>query len=408
VTGPPERIKTDAWDGGELRWDAYFAVVLFGTIVVVQAASPVSEAARLIAIGSLLAMVPWYLLTGRRPMYDKYAGRYPAWLGTVYLIGLVPLLAVAERSAGTAAFILIALCPQCFMGLPYRRALAAVTVLNSVELFVVLSERPSTAQLATTAGIAALGAAFSVVFGTWIINIIRQSEERAELISQLEQTRAELAEVSREAGMLSERDRLASEIHDTIAQGFTSIVMLVQAAEAVVESDPAGARRQLDLIGRTARENLAEARALVAGLAPAALTSATLVDAMTRLTDRTGQELDIKAEFAVNGVARPLGTGTEVVLLRICQEALTNVRKHAKASSVRVALIFAEDECRLEVRDDGVGFDPSLASGGYGLRGMRARVAEIGGLLDVRSAPGEGTTVSLEAGSLAVVSAEAR
>jgi signal transduction histidine kinase len=340
-------------------------------------------------------MVPWYLLTGRRPLYVKFVGLFPAWLGTVYVLGLVALLTVAEHSAGTAAFILIALCPQCFMALPYRRALAAVTVLNSVEFFVVLSERPIAAQLVTTGGIAALGTVFSVGFGTWIINIISQSEERAELISQLEQTRADLAEVSRAAGMLAERDRLASEIHDTIAQGFTSIVMLVQAAETVIESDPARARKQLDLIGRTARENLAEARALVAGLAPAALTSVTLADAVARLTERTGQELGIKTEFAVDGVPRPLGTSAEVVLLRIGQEALANVRKHAKAASVRVRLIFTGDDCRLDVADDGVGFDPGLVFDGYGLRGMRARVAEIGGLLDVRSARGEGTTVSL-------------
>ncbi len=392
----PEQIRTDAWSGGEVRWDAYFAVVLIGTIVVVQAASSASEPARLLATAALLAMVPWYLLTGRRSLYDRDNERCPPWLGTVYLAGLLPLLAVAEFCAGIDTFILLALCPQAFMGLPYRRAIAAVVALNSVEVVVAVVQRQPAAQLATTTGIALLGLAFSVVFGTWIIRIINQSSERAELISQLEQTRADLAEANREAGMLAERARLASEIHDTIAQGFTSIVMLVQAADAVIETDPAGARKQLDLIGRTARENLAEARALVANLAPAALTSATLADAVARLTDRTGQELGVRTEFAVKGAPRPLGTGTEVVLLRVCQEALANVRKHAKASSVLVALVFAEDECRLEVRDDGIGFDPDLVPAGYGLRGMRARVAEIGGLLDVRSTPGAGTTVCAE------------
>ncbi len=249
---------------------------------------------------------------------------------------------------------------------------------------------------AITAGIAALGIAFSVAFGTWVSKIISQSAERAGLIAQLEQTRAELAEVSRDAGVLTERNRLASEIHDTIAQGFTSIVMLVQAADALLDSDPARVRRQLDLIGRTARENLAEARALVSGLVPAALDSTTLSDALARLTDRVGQELAIEASFEVTGEPRVLGTGTEVVLLRIGQEALSNVRKHAKARSVRVGLRFAAEVASLEVRDDGVGFDAGLISDGFGLRGMHARIAEVGGVLDVRSDVGAGTTVVAE------------
>jgi len=392
----PERVSPDAWAGGELRWDAYFAVVLAGTIVVVQAASSASGPARLTATGALLAMVPWYLLTGRRALFGRSAGQRLAGLGTVFVIGLVPLLALAEYGAAIGAFILLALCPQCFMALTYRRAIGAVVALNSVEVLVTLARRQPAAQTATTFGIAVLGVAFSVVFGTWVLRIINQSAERAELIAQLEQTRADLAEANREAGQLAERDRLASEIHDTIAQGFTSIVMLVQAAEAVIGTDTDRARKQLDLIGRTARENLAEARALVAGLVPAALTLATLSDAMARLTERTGQELGIRAAFTAEGPPRPLGTGTEVVLLRVGQEALANVRKHAKASEVKVSLVFADDHCRLQVCDDGAGFDPGLVSAGYGLRGMRVRVAEIGGVLDVRSAPGDGTTVSAE------------
>ena len=235
------------------------------------------------------------------------------------------------------------------------------------------------------------------------MKIIGQSTERAELIAQLEQTRAELANVNREAGVLAERERLAGEIHDTIAQGFTSIVMLAQAAESMIESDPAAARNQLELVGRTARENLAEARALVAGLAPTALTSATLPDALARLTERAGQELGIAAKFGLTGEPRALGTDAEVVLLRVCQEALSNVRKHAEARSVRVGLCFADAGVtpgagvRLEVADDGIGFEVGRDDAGcFGLRGMRARVDDIGGKLDVISAPGAGTTVSAE------------
>jgi signal transduction histidine kinase len=383
---------THAWVGGERRWDTYYGIVLLATLGIVQVSGPTTGSARIFASLALVAMVPWYLLVGRRAMYDD--GQ--EWRGTVYLTGLIPLLVVSEICAGADTFILLALCPQCFMTVPFRRAVAFVIALNLAAPVVALAQRASTAETGTLTGVAVAGIAFSLGFGTWIMRIISQSAERAELIEQLERTRAELAEANREAGMLAERERLASEIHDTIAQGFTSIVMLVQAAEAVIDSDPAQARRQLELVGRTARENLAEARALVAGLTPTALTSATLPDALSRLADRAGQELGIAADFSVSGRPIALGTGTEVVLLRVCQEALANVRKHAKASTVRVRLRFFDAGLRLEVADDGVGFSPTLVSDGFGLRGMRARVTEIGGKLDVLSVPGEGTTVSAE------------
>jgi signal transduction histidine kinase len=387
----------DAWDGGEGRWDAYFAVVLIGTLAVGQATGSGSVAARLTGSAALLAMVPWYLFIGRRTMYSRFDGLYPRWQGTIYLIGLAPLLAIAEVCSNSETFILLALCPMCFMAVAYWRAIAAVVVLNLLAVPVAVARGYNAEGIETTIGIAVLGMTFSVAFGTWIIRIIKQSEERAELIAQLEQTRAELARANREAGMLAERDRLASEIHDTIAQGFTSIVMLVQAAEAMIESEDLSlARTQLKLIDQTARENLAEARTLVADLRPAPLTSATLADALARLTERAGQDLGIAADFVVTGTPPELGTSKEVVLLRVCQEALANVRKHAKATSVRVRLELGESGARLIVADDGAGFNTGQASGGYGLRGMQARVAEAGGSLQVDSAPGLGTTVRAE------------
>src|SRR5215469_3773148 len=385
--------ETDAWTMGELRWDVYFGVVLIASLTIAQIAGQASESGRLLASAGLVAMVPWYLLVGRPALYSD---RRRLRRGTVYLVGLVPLLIVVQIGAGAGTFILLALAPQCFMTVPFRRAIALVIALSLTQPIVALVQRAPAAEIGTLFGVAVGGIAFSIAFGAWIMRIINQSAERAELIAQLEQTRAELAEANREAGVLAERERLASEIHDTIAQGFTSIVMLAAAADAVIESDPAQAKKQLELVDRTARENLAEARALVAGLAPTALTSATLSDALARLTDRAGQELGITAEFSMTGPPASLGTGTEVVLLRVCQEALSNVRKHAKARSVRVWLRYRDDGVSLEIADDGVGFDSALVGEGFGLRGMRTRVAEIGGRLSVRSAVGKGTTVMAE------------
>ena len=140
----------------------------------------------------------------------------------------------------------------------------------------------------------------------------------------------------------AERHRLAGEIHDTLAQGFTSIVTLLQAGQASLDA-ASPARRHLDLALLTARENLAEARTLVTALTPATLEAGTLGDTVRRVTSATGAQAGIEAHAEVTGTARRLPTGTEVVLLRVCQEALANVRKHAAARQVRVRLCYAAD-----------------------------------------------------------------
>jgi signal transduction histidine kinase len=251
-------------------------------------------------------------------------------------------------------------------------------------------------RIPTALGLFAAISAFTVAFGGYIGRIITQSDERASRIAQLEATRAELAEVSREAGVMAERQRLAGEIHDTLAQGFSSILMLIQAAEAQLDLSPATARHQLGLAAQTARENLAEARTLVGGLASAQLQTGTLEEALRRITERAGAELGIEASFATDGAGRRLPAATEVVLLRTGQEALANVRKHAAAKKVAVRLCYASDSVVLEVIDDGAGFEPALVNGGYGLRGMRTRVDEAGGNIAVRSAPAHGTSVRVE------------
>lgn len=235
----------------------------------------------------------------------------------------------------------------------------------------------------------------SLLLGTYITRIIDQSAERAETIDELERTRAELATVSHDAGVLAERQRLSREIHDTLAQGFTSVLMLIQAAESAVDTDPAAVRRHLALARDTARQNLAEARLLVAALSPVDL-QAPLSEAVRRLVDRLGQELGVSATMRVDGAPRPLPANHDVVLLRTAQEALANVRKHAGARRVTVTLGYGEAGTMLTVADDGRGFDRDARPDGFGLTGMRARAADVGGVLDVDSRAGGGTTVRLK------------
>jgi signal transduction histidine kinase len=385
--------QPDAWELGTLRWDVFYAIVLVAILLVIEA-SQLSAAARIAVTVALAAMVPWYVAVGRPQMRADTA----SWKGPAYLAGLIALFAVAQSQDSSAWSLALAICPQCFYLLPFRQAMVPVVVLNVLAALLLVYRQPHLEGALAALGIAAFGIGLSYAYGGFADQIIGQSRQRAELIGQLEATRAELAAANRESGTLAERQRLAGEIHDTLAQGFSSIIVLLQAAEAGLAdaAAPASARRQLELAAQTARENLADARALIAALAPADLASGNLPGALRRVTERVGSEAGIGARFGVSGTPRPLSAAFDVVLLRVGQEALANVRKHAAAASVQVLLRYEAGGVSLEVTDDGRGFDPAQVNGGYGLRGMRERLGQAGGLLEVRSAPGAGTRVRAE------------
>jgi signal transduction histidine kinase len=216
----------------------------------------------------------------------------------------------------------------------------------------------------------------------------------------------EAQRAGRQAGALRERQRLSREIHDTLAQGFTSILMSLTAAEMArpqAESDPM--RRHLESSRRTARECLAEARRLVWALRPGALDRHSLPTALDSLARGWSAEANVEARVVVTGSQRRLLPEVEAVLLRAAQEALSNVRKHACASRVLLTLSFMDESVALDIRDDGAGFDPARLvqvgedrsdGGGFGLVAMRERVEELGGTLSVESTPGKGTTLAAE------------
>ncbi|MBW8804499.1 MAG: sensor histidine kinase [Catenulisporales bacterium] len=252
-----------------------------------------------------------------------------------------------------------------------------------------------------TAGSALL---FNVFIGGFFVEMLNDHGRRGSLIRELEATRAELERVNHEAGARQERERLAREIHDTLAQGFTSLLMLVQAAEATLDTDPGTTRERLELAARTARENLAEARALIGGDPTAGLP---LDTALRRAVTRIGEELGIATSVDIAGVPQPLSANAQVVTLRVAQEALANVRKHARAGAVDVRLTYGEAGVTLTVVDDGVGMDGAPTGGpggsggpdspgGFGLRSMRERVEQVGGVLTITSAAGAGTRVEAE------------
>ena len=189
---------------------------------------------------------------------------------------------------------------------------------------------------------------------------------------------------------------MARDIHDTVAQGFTGIIVQLEAAEdALQRGDSVQAGMHLRRVGRLAREGLAEARRSVQALRPQVLEDQSLRAALERLIQQMTPGSGLRATLTCTGEARRLAPHVEEGLLRIGQEALTNTLKHARAGRFRARLSFEASEVRLEVSDNGRGFDPASAEGGFGLIGMKERVARLGGRLRIESSPGRGTTIAV-------------
>ncbi|MGQ4489061.1 sensor histidine kinase [Streptomyces sp. SAS_281] len=244
-----------------------------------------------------------------------------------------------------------------------------------------------------------LGAAVAVATVLGYEALFRESERRRELIDELVATRAELAEAERAAGTLAERERLAREIHDTLAQGLSSIQLLLRAAERALPGD-APAAAHVHRAREAAQDNLAEARRFVRALTPPDLANGSLTAALERLSARSTTPA-LTVRFAVSGSPVELPTPYEVALLRTAQSALANTVRHAGAGRAEITLSFMDTSVSLDVVDDGRGFaqDAPAAgateSGGFGLPAMRSRARSLGGTLSVESAPGQGTAVAL-------------
>ena len=243
-------------------------------------------------------------------------------------------------------------------------------------------------------GVVTIGIAF-VFRHMW-----RMSAEKEELIDQLMKTRSQLAQTEHEAGMAAERQRIAHEIHDTVAQGLSSIQMLLSVAEADINAGKPKEEplKKIAIAKKSAADNLAEARAMIAALQPAALAKTNLEGALERIAENI-ESVDVN--ISVEGEDRQLPMRTETTLLRIAQGALGNVVKHSQATAALVTLTYDPDEVRLDVVDNGVGFDPAQVAarprglGHIGLGAMRERAREVGGTLAIESTPGQGTAISV-------------
>jgi signal transduction histidine kinase len=342
---------------------------------------------------------------------------HPAWarrraLMTFYFVGLIALIAVSIMCSPLFGFFSVAGYLHAVYALHGRWRMVGV---GSAAVFAALSQVGGLATLGSAIGVVLFGvvALFNVGVGCamtvlgWVTT--QQAERRKQMIEELAETNAKLEAAmaenaglhaqllaqAREAGVLDERQRMAGEIHDTLAQGLTGIVTQLEAAGA----RPADWHRHVATAARLARDSLTEARRSVHALRPRSLERAQLPEALAEEVARWSGVSGVPAELTTTGTPRPLLPEIEVALLRTAQEALANVAKHANATRVGLTLSYMEDLVTLDVRDDGTGFDPAAvpagtAEGGFGLTAMRERVRRIAGTLAVESEPGAGTAVS--------------
>ncbi|MEV4130177.1 sensor histidine kinase [Nocardia sp. NPDC049707] len=360
-----------------LRLGLHVLVTTLAVVVAVRALLPGAEH-RLGVVTLIVAFLAVYFA-------GALVGRHPAGIGswlaalTVLWLGLVVLAPDAGYLAFGMFFLYLHLLPRPWSLLAVGAAMVVAVLGFGVH------------RGWSVAGVIGpmLGAAVAVGIGLGYAALFRESAERQRLIDELLSTRATLAEQERTAGKLAERERLAQEIHDTVAQGLSSIQLLLHAAEQSAPDHPA--LQQIRLARETAAENLAETRRLIAELTPAALEGQSLAQALERIC-RRAETPGLLTQMVVEGTPERLPMPVEAALVRIAQGAVSNVVRHAGASRMRLTLTYADTDVYLDVVDDGTGIDPSVLdrapTGTFGLAAMRSRVEQQGGTMAVESEPG--------------------
>lgn len=393
---PAPPIQADAWERWSWIWHAVFAASIVGSFTVLIGSGDDAEPWVWITF-AVLPVWHWVgLKIGYRasPQWEEQQ-----WPRMIVIAGDVGLWFLLLTRNPAFYFLLLGLYSEVFRHLRARFAAVGAAL---ITLLIALRETAIRGQginleeplilILLAAGVAGL------VIGLYISSIVRQSGERKDLIAQLEATSADLAESVRREAVLEERQRLAREIHDTLAQGFTSIVLHLETALAAMEhTADAPGRERVQRAADTARRNLDEARRVVRDLRPDILRTTSLVEAVRRTAERWGSEHGLATTVEASGAAAEIGGDREVALYRATEESLANVLKHARAKSVGIRLDYGTTEVRLVVRDDGIGTRAPSESGvgGFGLRGMRERAEALGGTAELTSAPNGGTTVTV-------------
>lgn len=378
-------------------WDAAMIAASLAVILAVGLDGPTVTEAVLIASGVTLLAVG-YLFVARPGLRGARAWRLPVFtvLAAAAMVAgcsAAPFFAIMQAIAYPMVWVLAGGRRRSILGC----AVVAIGVFLGFVLFSVRLDGSQgvTEALGTAGGIAGFGFAFAVAFGLWITSIVEYGEERARLVADLTAAQSEVEALSRERGALDERERLARDLHDTLAQTLAGLAILAErAGRQLADERTDAAADTIATVERLSRDALEEARAIVTQTA-AVPSDAALGDAVERLVGRfqreAGLAIDLDVQLDSAGV---LTRESQLVLLRCLQEALANVRKHARATRVRVRVSAdARGAAVLEVVDDGQGFDEDDRRTGFGLDGMSDRVALAGGEFAVESAAGRGTTL---------------
>ncbi|GAB3129984.1 sensor histidine kinase [Glaciibacter psychrotolerans] len=322
------------------------------------------------------------------------------WITPVWLTALMILWLALTVLAPDASYIVF---PLFFLQLHVLRLRYAIpAVLVSVILAVWALSYHLGWSLGAVLG-PLIGAGVAVAIGLGYRALLAEANERQRLIADLLATRAELAATSRQAGTIAERERLAREIHDTVAQGLSSIQLLIHAAERTVTD--AAARAHLELARQTAATNLHETRRFIRELTPPALETQSLPGALARLVETATAAAAPSAEktavsLHITGDPLPLPMRLEATLLRIAQGSLANVSQHAHATRAEITLSYMPDEIALDVVDNGQGFDVAALTDvgrpdSFGLMAIRQRVEQQGGSFVLESQPAHGTALAV-------------
>jgi signal transduction histidine kinase len=408
-------LRDRSWDGFSelLPVVGGYALLLLATVLALMAGGAEPSSSAVTVAIALVATVWMWLGWTRLPTPRRDHQRRLL----VFFVGLVALATVLMLRQPIFFIFMIAGFFYATVLRPYPVAVAGIFV-TSVLVNTLLTGLPTTATGWTFYLVIIAIQTIVISAGTLAADrVAEQNEQRRLTVRRLEQAMAENAGLhaqlltqAREAGVLEERQRMAREIHDTIAQGLTGVITQLEAARHAADR-PAEHERHLANAERLARDSLSEARRSVDGALPAALEAASLPDALREVARDWSERTGVPAELSVTGDGVTLDPEIEVTLLRTAQEALANVEKHAHAGRARLTLSFMGDVVTLDVRDDGVGFDaqrPEPAhSGGFGLHGMRQRVARVAGTLEIESEPGGGTAISARVPAIPVGAASA-
>ncbi|MDO0930220.1 sensor histidine kinase [Streptomyces sp. DG2A-72] len=408
------RYVRDPWWPPLLTVVPYLMLAALTLVLVFEDRPPLHDLVIDLVLCALAAL--WLLLM--ITLHPEWTGR-PAIMAVFY-VGLIAITGVLTFQTAWFGIFAVVCFPYAFIVLPWPWRLPGVAAAAVLAGTAQAHDVPKTTSSGVISYLIILALNILAMCGlAWADqNSYEQSNRRrmaldelSEAHRRLEESYAEnaglheqLVDRARRAGVLDERQRMAREIHDTLAQGLTGIVTQLEAAEHAA-ADPVRWRRHLAAASDLARLSLTEARRSVAALRPGPLEDAAhLSEALADVADRWSTFNSVQVQFTTTGTARPLSAEADTVLLRIAQEALANIAKHAGAGRVGLTLSYLDHEVALDVRDDGRGFDaagvqlqesPGQGGGsGFGLLAMRQRVESLSGTLQIESEPGLGTAIS--------------